>query len=96
MRVKRYELLRRGHEYMSKPKSTSDVGESYEDTGMAGLAARTAKSSCGLVTSTYPNRSQQVTSESPMKTQEWQDWRRERQRALAAWSRVRTQTEVNK
>jgi hypothetical protein len=29
---------------MPKPKSTSDVGESYEDTGMAGLAARTAES----------------------------------------------------
>jgi hypothetical protein len=34
------------------------------------------KSSCGLVTSTCPIRSQQVRSESPMKTQEWQDWRR--------------------
>jgi hypothetical protein len=29
---------------MPKPKPTSDVGESYEDTGMAGLAARTAES----------------------------------------------------
>jgi hypothetical protein len=26
------------------PKSTSEIGESYENTGMAGLAARTAKS----------------------------------------------------
>jgi hypothetical protein len=26
------------------PKSTGEIGESYEDTGMAGLAARTAKS----------------------------------------------------
>ena len=29
---------------MPNPKSTSEIGESYENTGMAGLAARTAKS----------------------------------------------------
>jgi hypothetical protein len=44
MRVKWYELLRPGHEYVPKPKSTSDIGESYGFTGMAGLVARTAKS----------------------------------------------------
>lgn len=36
--------MRPGHEYVPNPKSTSEIGESYEDTGMAGLAARTAKS----------------------------------------------------
>jgi hypothetical protein len=43
-REQQRELLRPGHEYLPKPKSTSDVGESYEDTGMAGRAARTAES----------------------------------------------------
>ena len=36
--------MRPGHEYVPNPKSTSEIGESYETTGMARLAARTAKS----------------------------------------------------
>lgn len=36
--------MRPGHEYVPNPKSTSEIEEFYENTGMAGLAARTAKS----------------------------------------------------
>ena len=53
-----------------------------------------------------PNPKSRVKSESPMRTQEWQDWQREWQEAIlrtckevilfAAWSRTRAQSEVSK
>jgi hypothetical protein len=48
MRVKREKSLRLGHEYAPNPISKSEIGESYENTGMAGLAARTVKDRGGL------------------------------------------------
>lgn len=43
MRVKWYELLQPCHEYVPNPKSASEFGESYEDTGMARPVARTTR-----------------------------------------------------
>lgn len=44
MGVKQQKLLRPGHEHTPNPKSSSEIRESYENTGMAGLAARSVKS----------------------------------------------------